>query len=214
LIKAVVFDLDGTLLNTLEDLCNACNYALSKYNYPKTDIISTRKNIGTGIRNYILKSVNMDEAHVDSMYEYFKEYYQVHCNDYTRPYDGIPNILYKLKKDGYKLGLISNKSQYAVDIIIHKQFGDIFDVVYGFGEGFKRKPDPEMLEEAAKEFGISLDEFVYVGDSDVDVKTVSNAKCHGIFVSYGYRDKEMLLGLGASPIVDTPEEIYEKIKEL
>lgn len=214
MIKAVVFDLDGTLLNTLEDLCNACNYALEKEGHLPTNLFDTRKNIGHGIRNYILKSSNMDEVNIDSMMEHFKEFYTVHCNDNTKPYDGINNILYKLKKDGYKLGCISNKSSYALHIICAKQFPKIFDLVIGYGDGYKRKPDPEVIYEASKKLDVALDEFLYIGDSDVDVLTVKNSSCRGLFVSYGYRDRSVLEDMGATPIVDHPLDIYELIKEM
>lgn len=212
MIKAVVFDLDGTLLNTLEDLCNATNYALVKQGYKPISVDETRKNIGHGIKNLLIKSSN-DSCNILSMLSDFKIYYTKHCNDFTKPYDGILELLNRLKSDGFKLGCVSNKAKYALDILVENHFKGYFDCVLGDGEGYKRKPDSEIIVEASKRLGVKLDEFLYVGDSDVDVLTVLNSKCYGIFVSYGYRDINVLKDAGATLIVNSPLEIYELVNK-
>lgn len=213
-MKAVVFDLDGTLLDTIKDLAMATNYAITYYGYKSISIEDTKRYIGNGIRNLILRSIGNDLTHIDDLFLRFKEYYTLHCSDYTKPYAGIYDTLDKLKKDGYRLGCISNKQQYALDVLIDKHFKGYFDVVIGDGSGYKRKPDPEVIYEAAKRLNVSIDDFIYVGDSDVDVKTVENSSCKGIFVSYGFRDKEVLESLNAKVIVDSAYNIYNKVKEI
>ena len=212
-MKAVVFDLDGTLLDTLEDLTFATNYAISHYGYPSITKEDTKKYIGNGIRNLILRSVGHDLTHIDEMFLKFKEYYSIHCLDFTKPYPGIYQTLDRLKEDGYRLGCVSNKAQYALDILIKKHFDGYFEVVIGDGV-YKRKPDPEAIYETSKRLNVRIEDLIYVGDSDVDVMTVNNAKCKGVFVSYGFRENEVLVNLGAKNIVDSAYNIYDKVKEI
>ena len=213
MIKAVIFDLDGTLLNTLKDLNEALNYSVGKYGYEKISIEKTREFIGNGIKNLILKAINYDETKIDEIFYLFKEYYSANCNNYTMPYDGILELI-KILKNDYKLGIVSNKAKYGLDILVNAHFKNDFKVVIGDMEGIPRKPSKEPLVEACRRLNVSIDEMVYIGDSDVDVLTVKNTGCHGIFVDYGFRDRDKLILAGANIIISNPLDIVKTLKEL
>ena len=214
MIKAVIFDLDGTLLNTLEDLNEALNYSIDRFGYSKISIDKTRAYIGNGIRNLILSSINNDDSKIDEIFDLFKEFYSANCNNYTKPYDGIKKLIQILKQNGYKLGVVSNKAKYGLNILVESHFKDEFEVVIGDMEGIPRKPSKEPLLEACRRLGVSVNEMVYIGDSDVDVLTVKNTGCKGIFVDYGFRDRQALLSIGADVVVSNPMDILKYIKEL
>lgn len=208
-IRAVVFDLDGTLLNTLEDLANATNWALRHNGLPERTIDEVRRFVGNGVRRLIERAVPADTeaALLEQVYADFKTYYVSHCQDCTCLYDGIPEMLEKLKAGGYKMAIVSNKLQAGVDELYEFYFRETIEVAVGEREGIRRKPAPDMVETALKELGISADEAVYVGDSDVDLQTARNSGLACISVLWGFRDRDFLVEHGATCMVERPAEI-------
>lgn len=208
-IRAVVFDLDGTLLNTLEDLANATNWALQHNGLPERTIDEVRRFVGNGVRRLIERAVpaGTEAALLEQVFADFKTYYVSHCQDCTCLYDGIPEMLEQLKAGGYKMAIVSNKLQAGVDELYEFYFRETIEVAVGEREGIRRKPAPDMVETALKELGISADEAVYVGDSDVDLQTARNSGLACISVLWGFRDRDFLVEHGATCMVERPAEI-------
>ena len=196
--NTVIFDLDGTLLDTLEDLWTAVNHALSVCNMPERSLDEVRRFVGNGIKMLMIRAVPGGEENpdFDKAFEVFKQYYGVHCNDTTKPYDGIPELLQELKKEGYAVAIVSNKIDSAVKDLNERYFPQV-EVAIGDRENLKRKPEPEA---------------VYVGDSDVDLQTSRNAGLPCISVLWGFRDRAFLKEHGASIFVEKPMEILDILK--
>ena len=199
-----VFDLDGTLLNTLEDLADAVNYSLAQFGMPQRTIEEVRNYVGNGIRLLIERSVpnGTDLPVIDNVFECFKKYYQEHCNAKTKAYDGIIDMLKELKQSGIKLAVLSNKAQNAVTKLCDIYFDNLLDITFGAREGIAKKPAPDALLECAAIADIALEDIAYIGDSDVDVLTARNAGVDCIAVSWGFRDKGVLIKAGADKIAD------------
>lgn len=199
-----VFDLDGTLLNTLEDLADAVNYSLAQFGMPQRTIEEVRNYVGNGIRLLIERSVpnGTDLPVIDNVFEFFKKYYQEHCNDKTKAYDGIIDMLKELKQSGIKLAVLSNKAQNAVTKLCDIYYDNLLDITFGAREGIAKKPAPDALLECAAIADIALEDIAYIGDSDVDVLTARNAGVDCIAVSWGFRDKGVLIKAGADKIAD------------
>lgn len=208
-MKALVFDLDGTLLNTIEDLKIAVNHAITKYGYNEISSDDAKSYIGNGIKNLVKRSLGNDLTYLEEAFEAFKEYYFYNCNNKTTVYDGIYDVIDYAKKNNYLLACVSNKNSYCLNFLVDYFFKDTFSVVIGDGDGFKKKPAPDVIIECAKRLNINVCDVIYIGDSDVDVKTVINSKCKGIFVDYGYRNKEELINSGANVILSSPLEIIK-----
>ena len=214
MVDTVIFDLDGTLLNTLEDLTIALNYSLDLYNYPHVNSNDTKKFIGNGIRKLIERaSKDNNDNHLDLMFNQFKEYYIKHCDDYTSSYLGIDKVLNYLKSKNIKLGVVSNKAKYALEILVNNHFPNTFSVVIGDGEGYQRKPSSEPILKAIELLGSKKENTIYIGDSDVDIKTINNTGCIGIIVAYGFRDKNILLENKAMNLCDSMDELLKKLGE-
>ena len=211
--RAILFDLDGTLLNTLEDLTDSVNYAKVRFGYKENTIIDTKRMIGNGIRNFLEKSVNNDLTHIEEISILFKDYYKDNCNNKTIPYEGIIDVLDFLKSKNIKLGVVSNKAIYATSILINSHFPGYFDVIVGDGMGLKKKPDIEPIKYACDKLGVDINDTIYIGDSDVDIKTINNINMDGLIVSYGFREKSELLKL-INVVYDTPYQLLDKLKEL
>jgi phosphoglycolate phosphatase len=207
----VCFDLDGTLLYTLEDLHNALNHSLKKYGYKEVSLDETRLNVGNGIRNLIIDSAKSSD-NIDLMFSEFKKYYEVHCTDNTLPYIGMVKLVSDLKNMGYKISCVSNKHYVTLNKLINYYFPNMFDIVLGDGMGYERKPNPNIIYTCAKKLDEDLSNFIYIGDSDIDAKTIINANIKGILVSYGYRDKSILKEF-MLPIADNVYELLNKISE-
>ena len=211
--NTVIFDLDGTLLDTLEDLWTAVNHALSVCNMPERSLDEVRRFVGNGIKMLMIRAVPGGEENpdFDKAFEAFKQYYGVHCNDTTKPYDGIPELLQELKKEGYAVAIVSNKIDSAVKDLNERYFPQV-KVAIGDRENLRRKPEPDSVFLALKELGRTQGEAVYVGDSGVDLQTARNAGLPCISVLWGFRDRAFLKEHGASIFVDKPTEILDILK--
>lgn len=212
--NSVVFDLDGTLLDTLGDLRDSVNYALEKNALPKRTTEEIRSFVGNGIRLLIERSVpeNSPLETVDKCFSDFKEYYKDHSAILTKPYDGIISLMKNLKSKGIKIAVVSNKADFAVKTLMENYFSALYDCVYGERAGVPRKPEPDGVFDAIKEMGAEIKDAVYIGDSEVDVITSKNAGLPCIAVTWGFRDKKVLESLNPEYIVDSPSDILNIIE--
>lgn len=214
MIKAIIFDMDGTILDTIKDIAGAVNYILEKYEKPVRTVDEVKSFVGNGLRRTLELSLgdmeNKDEF-IDSIYIEFTEYYKVHSSDNTKPYDGIVDAIRILKEKGYKTAVVSNKRQEAVEELCVKFYEGLFDIAIGEQDGLKRKPDPAMVNKALDYLGVTKEEAVYIGDSEVDIKTAVNSGLKGIYVSWGFRGAKLLMENGAKVVVDNPEELLKVI---
>lgn len=213
--KAVVFDLDGTLLYTLEDLKNATNYALKQKGMPERTLDEVRRFVGNGVRLLMERAVpqGADNPEFEETFALFKEYYDAHCNDNTSPYDGIMDLLEELKVRGIKMAIVSNKIDFAVKSLDKLYFKDYMTAAIGEmeEEGIRKKPAPDMVQKALKELGVTQDEAIYVGDSDVDIATAKNSGLECVSVTWGFRDVEFLKEHGATNLIDEPVELLNYV---
>ncbi len=214
-IKTIIFDLDGTLLNTLGDLKEAINYALTQYSYPERTEKEIKSFIGNGIKAAIEKAVNqkISDEKLTKIINTFKDYYKEHSYEQTKPYDGIKEVLKLLKQKGYKLGVVSNKVDEAVKPLCKYYFEDLIDTAIGEGKGIERKPNPMGVMKVIEELNSKPEESIYIGDSETDTETAKNAKIPCISVLWGYRDKELLEKSGAKIFAEKPEEIIKIIEK-
>lgn len=210
---AVLWDLDGTLLNTLADLTDSVNFALSHYGMPERTQAQVCSYIGTGARNLISLAVlpGTEDAKIDEICTFFREYYAKNCDIKTGPYEGILTLLEKLKNEGIKLAIISNKPDRATKILSRLYFGDYVDIAVGENEaaGIRRKPAPDAVLAAIDELGVEKERCVYIGDSETDVFTAKNSGLPCISVTWGFRDRETLIKSGAEKLIDTAAELEE-----
>ena len=209
-----IFDLDGTLLDTLQDLADSVNYALRTHGMPEHSQDEIRRFVGNGVRLLMERAVPDGAANpqFNAVFASFRQYYMQHSLDTTRPYDGIPELIHELKQRGCRLAVVSNKMMAATQELIAHFFPEI-DVAIGENEaaGIRKKPAPDTVLEALRQL-TSLDpseagEVVYVGDSDVDIQTAKNSGLPCISVLWGFRDRDFLTAHGASVFVETPHEI-------
>lgn len=212
--SAVVFDLDGTLLNTLTDLHASVNIALAAYAMPPRTMDEVRTFLGNGYRYLISHCVpqGTSEAAIDEVLKKFETYYYSHSMDTTRPYDGIPHVVETLKARGYKLAIVSNKGMAAVEELAAHFFNDTIAVAIGESADVRRKPAPDAALMAVKRLGVSAAQSLYVGDSEVDIATAKNAGMDCLSVSWGFRTRDHLVKNGATKIIDTPAEILEVLE--
>ncbi len=215
--NTLIFDLDGTLLNTLEDLANACNYALTKLEFKTHKIEDYTKFIGGGRRKLIeriLPESNSDIEIVEKTVALFDEYYSKHMIDMTKPYDGIEDLLSELKEKNYNLAVVSNKPhKFTVDVV-EKYFKDIFAVVYGQRDNVEVKPNPASVYEVIEDFNVGKEQCIYIGDSDIDMHTAINADVTSIGVAWGFRGQQELEEAGADHIISHPSEMIKLIKSI
>jgi phosphoglycolate phosphatase len=214
--KLVIFDLDGTLLNTIADLGNATNYAMNLLGYPTYDIPSYRFRVGNGINKLFERALpegEKTEENVLRVRKLFLEYYDVHFTDETLPYAGIPELLHSLQQKNILLAVASNKYHRAATKLIQYFFGDIrFVAVYGQRDNIKTKPDPAVVYEITKLTNVNADEVLYAGDSGVDMQTALNAKVTSCGVTWGFRPRTELEMYHPDYIVNKPTEILPLIK--
>ena len=206
---AVIFDLDGTLLNTLGDLRAATNHALEVRGLPPHSMEEIRQFIGNGIRLLICRAMpeGTPEAEIDAALDDFKAYYAAHIHDRTVPYDGIPQLLTALRKRGIQVAVLSNKIDSASQQLIEYFFPGKTDVVFGEHVGVPRKPDPTSCRMVMQQLGVQPEQVLYVGDSGTDMQTAKNAGLYAVGVTWGFRSKEVLLKYGADVLVHRPEQI-------
>ncbi len=209
--EAVIFDLDGTLLNTLGDLTDSVNHALEKYDLPTCSMEEVRNFVGNGLRNLMLQAVpEGDENPVfEELFLYFRDYYRTHCNIKTAPYEGIMELMKELQGRGIKMAIVSNKIDAGVKELNEKFFSEYTTAAIGEREGIARKPAPDSVNEAIRILGVEKEHAVYVGDSDVDIMTAKNAEVRCISVTWGFRDEEFLMDNGAGIMIDRPLELLE-----
>lgn len=209
--KTVLFDLDGTLLDTLEDLQIATNYALKKYNYPERTLDEIRSFIGNGVAKLIERSLpdGINNKDYPSVLKDFKDYYSSHYSFKTKPYPNMKKVLKTLKEKGYSLGVITNKVDHIAKDLINTYYPNLFNVVQGDLDNLKKKPNPEMGNKVLKQLKIkNKRKVIYVGDTNVDYEFAKNLKVNVILVSYGYRNKIDLLKLKNEPIIiDSPFQL-------
>ena len=207
--KTVVFDLDGTLLDTLEDLCDSTNYALARFGYPARTLAEIRSFVGNGIGKLIERALPNDtaEAERNAVLAEFKAHYAKNCNNKTKAYEGICDMLNALKERGVNIAVVSNKVDSAVKDLCTRYFPGIFKVAVGEKEGVCRKPAPDSVFAAMEALGAEKGSTVYIGDSEVDIETAENADIDMIAVSWGFRDKAALELLGDITIASTVKEL-------
>ena len=205
-----IFDLDGTLLDTLQDLATSVNYALRQHRMPEHSIDDVRRFVGNGVRRLMERAVPEGAANpaFEAAFATFREYYMEHSLDTTRPYDGIPELIHELKERGCRTAVVSNKMMAATQELVHHFFPEI-EVAIGEheAEGIRKKPAPDTVFAAMKQLGQGS--AVYVGDSDVDLATARNSGLPCISVLWGFRDREFLLAHGDTTFVERPMDILD-----
>ena len=213
--KTVIFDLDGTLLDTLEDLTDSVNVTLEYMNYPTRTLEEIRSFVGNGMRQLINHAVpsGTSEVKIEEAFDYFCKYYFAHCNEKTKPYSGIPELLNELVRRNYKLAVVSNKRDEAVKELCCRYF-DMIEVVSGDKPGIKRKPAPDGVEYVLKQLDCEKNDAVYVGDSEIDILTARNAGVDCISVTWGFRTERELLDNGAVNLIFEPNELLRLLEKL
>lgn len=207
--RVALFDMDGTVLDTLQDLADSANFVLQKHGMPQRTTDEVRSFVGGGMAKLISRVVpeGTDEAEKNAVLADFKAYYGQHCADLTKPYDGIPEMLAALRAAGVKTAVISNKGDPAVQALAKRYFDGMFDFVLGERSDILRKPAPDMIYFALKQMEAAKEEAVYIGDSDVDIITADNAGLPAIGVTWGFRDRACLAGAGATVLADTVAQL-------
>ena len=209
----IIFDFDGTLLDTLKDLMISVNFVLDKYDFPFRNIDEIRRFVGNGVARLIelaipegLNNPKYEECLVD-----FRDHYSVNMQNNTDSYEGINEILEQLSKEGYKIGVASNKFDEALKELNKVYFGEYIKVAIGQSEKIRKKPAPDIVFKVLEELGSTVDKAIYVGDSEVDVKTAKNSGLICVGVTWGFRDKEVLEREGADYIIDRPKQLLKII---
>lgn len=209
--NTVIFDMDGTILNTLEDLKDSVNYALDQMGYPSRTLDEVRRFVGNGARLLIERAVpaGTTKEDCDKCLEIYSKHYATNMQNKTRPYDGIMDLLKELKERKYKLAIVSNKFDTAVKALCKDHYDEYIKVAIGESQNVARKPAPDSVFTAMKELGSNGEESIYVGDSDVDAQTAHNAGLKCVGVTWGFRSREILLNAGADYIIDEPMELVQ-----
>ena len=216
---AVIFDLDGTLLNTLQDLCNSTNATLAQFGYPIRTLDEVRRFVGNGVKLLMLRALGVEKPedcdNFEEVFAAFRAHYALHSNDNTCAYPGVPELLHKLNVAGVPMAIVSNKLDAAVKQLNDIYFKDDISVAIGENEsaGVKKKPAPDTVYAALRELGVSAENAVYVGDSEVDIATAKNAGIPCISVTWGFRDRDWLIAHGAEILCDTPQAVWEELAD-
>ena len=210
-IRAVLYDMDGTVLDTLEDLKNAVNAALAAFGRPALTLEQVRAYVGNGSRRLIELALGegAEAAEIDRMLAWYKPWYDAHCRILTRPYPGVLPLMERLKAAGVRQAIVSNKPDSAVRTLACDFFPGLAECAVGEreSEGVRRKPWPDMLNAVRAQMALPPEDCLYVGDSEVDILTAANAGLRCVSVSWGFRSREQLIAAGAQILVDTPEEL-------
>ena len=207
--RAVLFDMDGTVLDTLQDLWAAVNVSLRRFELPEASLDRVRAGLGNGAAHLIGCCAPKERR--DEVLAFYKPWYDAHCNIATRPYAGILPLMARLKAAGVRLAIISNKPDPAVQELARAYFPGLLETAVGEREGIRRKPDPDAVLAAAAQMDLPVSACVYVGDTEVDLETARRAGMDCIAVSWGFRSREQLLAAGAARIADTAEELEEML---
>lgn len=211
--RAAIFDLDGTLFDTIEDLADSTNNVLSRHNYPTHDINAYKYFVGSGIRNLIANALPEDERDngtVDILYKEMLEEYSVNWNKKTKPYSGIPELLKHLTEKGIRLSVLSNKADAFTKQMVKEFLPDLhFDAVLGERSGIPRKPDPYGVFEIAEVIEVSPDQCLYLGDSGIDMKTAAAAGAYPVGALWGFRKADELVANGAQALISKPMELLD-----
>ena len=213
--RLAVFDMDGTILDTLRDLMSSANYALEKNAFPPRTLEEVRQFVGNGIHKLVERAVpaGTRAEDVEAVFADFGEHYREHNLDTTRPYEGIVELLGKLQAAGLQLAVVSNKVDYAVKELSEKFFPGLFDMAIGEKPGVAKKPAPDAVNEVLKTLDVPREQAVYIGDSEVDIQTARNAGLDELIVTWGFRDPAFLAAQGAKKLVNSPEELYKLLTE-
>lgn len=214
-MKALIFDLDGTLLDTLADLHSSVNYALDRFGFPQRSMEEVRTFVGNGLRSLVRKAVPPDTSGqtASEVLTALKEYYIDHTYDKTRPYDGIVPMLDELKRRGFPMAIVSNKADPMVQILRNVYFSEQIPVAVGESAEIARKPAPDMVFSAMKKLGCAAEDAVYIGDSEVDVLTAKNAGLPCFSVGWGFRTPQELFDLGISEVYRSPSALLSALIE-
>lgn len=205
-----IFDLDGTLLNTLDDLAASVNYALRTHGMPERTLDEVRSFVGNGVRLLMERAIPEGSANprFEETFATFRAYYMEHSLDKTRPYEGIPEMIHTLKQRGCRLAVVSNKFYAATQELIRHFFPEITVAIGEHeAEGIRKKPAPDTVFEALRQLGVGKEKAVYVGDSDVDLQTARNSGLPCISVLWGFRNRDFLLAHGATTFISRPEKL-------
>ena len=211
--KAVLFDMDGTVLDTLDDLADSVNRSLREFGLPEVSRFQVGQSLGNGAKYLIRHCLpeGSDEALCEQVLSFYKPWYDAHCLIKTKPYDGILQLMETLRADGVSRAIISNKPDSAVQELAEAFFPGLMDVVIGESPAVKRKPSPDTVLAAASQMGLMASDCVYIGDTEVDLETARNAGMDCIPVSWGFRTEEQLCAAGAEEIIRSPEELKKKL---
>lgn len=211
--KAILFDLDGTLLNTLTDLTNSINHMLEHFNFKTRTEAEIRRFLGNGARQLVELSIgkSVEPEKFETYYQFYDAFYQAHSEDHTAPYEDIPQVLETLKKRGYRLAVISNKQDKAVKQLVEKMFPSLFEVALGVTEDGIKKPDPKMVEKVLKAMDIKASEAYLIGDSEADIMTGKQANMPVVACLWGFRDMKDITPLNPEFIVGKPYDILKVI---
>ncbi|WP_288151425.1 HAD-IIIA family hydrolase [uncultured Prevotella sp.] len=206
-----IFDLDGTLLNTINDLAASTNYALRSAGMPEHSVDDVRRFVGNGVKKLMERAIpdGLNNPDFDETYATFRKHYLKHSLDTTKPYDGIPEVLAELKRRGKKLAIVSNKFYAATQELARHFFPDTIEVAIGERENIRKKPAPDTVLEAMRQLGVGKEGTVFIGDSDVDIDTAHNVGVPCISVLWGFRDREFLLAHGATTLIERPEQLLD-----
>lgn len=215
MIKAILFDLDGTLIDSLDDLCDCANAALKKCGYAQREREEYKYFVGNGIPKMLSRaSSETDAGKIDILKAHFMELYSVHYADKTCAYDGMPELIAALKNKDLKIAVITNKMQEMADVVVKKLYGDAFDIIFGKRDGVPAKPDPTAVFTVMSQLEVNPDECVFLGDSGVDILTAVNSGALPVGELWGYRKEDELLQNGARFIINSPSEFLKLIEEL
>ena len=209
--KAVLFDMDGTVLNTLGDLAAAVNHTLREFSMPERSIAEVAAALGNGAAYLIAHTVpdGTSKELTDKVLAAYAPYYDAHCDILTGPYDGIVPLMQKLRERGVKLAVISNKQDTAVKPLAEKYFPGLLEIAVGESAEVRRKPNPDAVLAALRHIGVEREEAIYVGDTEVDLQTARNAGMECASVDWGFRTRKQLIEIGAEHIFDTVQELEE-----
>jgi phosphoglycolate phosphatase len=214
--NVIIFDLDGTLLNTLEDLADSTNFALTSFGYPQRTVEEIRSFVGNGVAKLIERAIPDGKLNADfeACLNLFKQNYAQNMYNKTAPYDGIIDLLKNLRQNGCKIAVVSNKFDLAVKELCKKYFPNLIDIAIGENEanGIKKKPAPDTIFKAMETLSAKIEDCIYVGDSEVDIQSAQNSKMPCISVLWGFKNREFLENHGAKILVSTPNEILNFLK--